>query len=392
MPVEKPVKTDRRRYLCEKWAIMLLAKLCRAAVKEDLKERRAEVSVEAAEAGFSIRNARRNFANFKTKVTALRRPDGTVTSSRRTMEKPLPPAPCHLPQDGYVVPSVLPSEIRHAISSVKKRTAPGPAWIRPEHPKNLLPTLINALALLSTRYLSGCKKKGDVRDIGNYRPICLLSVVYKLFTRVILNRISRMLDEGQLCEQAGFRKGFCAIDTITKFSEVSRELIELKKVFDSVETEALYSGFTTKISPFYNDVVVDVKRAVRQGDTISPKLFSATLENVMRELEWEDMGVRVDGQQLHHLRFADDIVLMTASISQAERMLADFDCVCGNVGLQLNLTKLMFMRNGQVCDAPFSLNGTNISECSSYRRKRAAWGAFKSVEEVMKLSKNRNVR
>ncbi|VDO70869.1 unnamed protein product [Heligmosomoides polygyrus] len=35
----------------------------------------------------SIRNARRNFANFKTKMTALRRPDGIVTSSRRAMKK-----------------------------------------------------------------------------------------------------------------------------------------------------------------------------------------------------------------------------------------------------------------------------------------------------------------
>ncbi|VDO85511.1 unnamed protein product [Heligmosomoides polygyrus] len=92
------------------------------------------------------------------------------------------------------------------------------------------------------------------------------------------------------------------------------------------------------------------------------KAGSATLKNVMRELEWEAMGVKVNGRQLHHLPFADDIVLVTPSISQAERMLADFDRVCGNVGLQLNLTKTMFMRNGQVSDAPFSLNGTNISE------------------------------
>ncbi|VDO68842.1 unnamed protein product [Heligmosomoides polygyrus] len=54
-----------------------LAKLCRAAIKEDHEERRAEVLAETAEAGLSIRNARR-FANFKTKMTALRRPDGTV--------------------------------------------------------------------------------------------------------------------------------------------------------------------------------------------------------------------------------------------------------------------------------------------------------------------------
>ncbi|WKX89605.1 hypothetical protein Q1695_008897 [Nippostrongylus brasiliensis] len=91
-------------------------------------------------------------------------------------------------------------------------------------------------------------------------------------------------------------------------------------------------------------------------------------------------------------------------------MLADFDHACGKIGLQLNLTKTMFMRNGYVSDAPFSLNGTKISECSSYvylgrevnmtndlspelgRRKRAAWSAFKSVEEVVRRTKNARLR
>ncbi|KAE9419284.1 hypothetical protein Angca_009560, partial [Angiostrongylus cantonensis] len=120
------------------------------------------------------------------------------------------------------------------------------------------------MALLFTHYLYECEvptqwktsktvllfKKGDLHDIGNYRPICLLSVVYKLFTRVILNRIDRTLDEGQPCEQAGFRKGFSAMDhihRITRLSEVSREykrplcltFIDLQKAFDSVEIEAI---------------------------------------------------------------------------------------------------------------------------------------------------------
>uniref|UniRef100_A0A0K0DG07 Transposase n=1 Tax=Angiostrongylus cantonensis TaxID=6313 RepID=A0A0K0DG07_ANGCA len=64
-----------------------LAKQCRQAIKEDLKERRAAVMVEAAEAGKSIRKARRSFANYKTKMIALRRPDGTITASRKAMEK-----------------------------------------------------------------------------------------------------------------------------------------------------------------------------------------------------------------------------------------------------------------------------------------------------------------
>ncbi|KAK6735445.1 hypothetical protein RB195_018576 [Necator americanus] len=205
--------------------------------------------------------------------------------------------------------------------------------------------------------------------------------------------------------------------------------IDLKKAFDSVETEAvvealdnqgvptqyikvlreLYSNFMTGISPFYKNVIIDVKRRVRQGDTISPKIFTATLENALRKLEWDDMGVKVDGRQLHHLRFADEIVLITPSISQEERMLTEFDETCGCNGLQLNLQKTMLMRNEWVC-APFTLNGTNISKCTSYvylgrelnmindlvpelgKRRRAAWGAYRSIEDVVKKTRNGRLR
>nr|CDJ89816.1 endonuclease-reverse transcriptase [Haemonchus contortus] len=124
---------------------------------------------EAAEAGKSIRKARRSFANYKTKMTSLRRPDGTVTASRRAMEKViydfysdlfdshvyLPTH--HLRQDEYIAPSVLPSEIRHAITSMKNCTAPGPDRIKPEHLKSIPPVIIKTLARLFTRYLSECK-------------------------------------------------------------------------------------------------------------------------------------------------------------------------------------------------------------------------------------------
>ncbi|KAE9416522.1 hypothetical protein Angca_002587, partial [Angiostrongylus cantonensis] len=111
---------------------------------------------------------------------------------------------------------------------------------------------------------------------------------------------------------------------------------------------------------------IHVKRGVKQGYTISPKLFTAILENVRRILEWDNMEVKIDGRQLHHLRFPDDVVLITPNISQAERMLADFDKACGKIGLRLNLPKTMFIRNGFVSHDPFTLNGTNISEGSSY--------------------------
>ncbi|VDM53970.1 unnamed protein product [Angiostrongylus costaricensis] len=110
------------------------AKQCRQAIKEDLRGRRAAVMGEAAEAGKNIHKGHRSFANWKTKMIALQRLDGTVPASIEAMEEiiheyysDLFDSDVHLPpyeikEDGYVVPPVLPSEIRHAISSVKNRT------------------------------------------------------------------------------------------------------------------------------------------------------------------------------------------------------------------------------------------------------------------------------
>ncbi|KAK6735176.1 hypothetical protein RB195_018390 [Necator americanus] len=131
-----------------------------------------------------------------------------------------------------------------------------------------------------------------------------------------------MMNEGQPCEKAGFRKGFSTFDhihTVSKLIEVSLEhgiplcltFIDSKKAFHTVEAEAvmgtldkkgiltpyikvlreLFSNFTTEISPFYKNIIIDVKKGIRQGDTISPKVFTARLENGVRKLEWDDMGV-----------------------------------------------------------------------------------------------------
>ncbi|VDL65575.1 unnamed protein product [Nippostrongylus brasiliensis] len=71
----------------------------------------------------------------------------------------------------------------------------------------------------------------------------------------------------------------------------------------------------------------------------------------MQTLQWDDIVVKINGLQLHHLRFADDIVLVTPSITQAERTLADLDRACRKIGLELNLPMTMFLGNGYVSDA-----------------------------------------
>ncbi|VDM57778.1 unnamed protein product [Angiostrongylus costaricensis] len=116
----------------------------------------------------------------------------------------------------------------------------------------------------------------------------------------------------------------------------------------------------------------------------------------MRTSEWDNMGVKIDGRLIHHLCFADDIVFITRNIIQAERMIADFDKARGKIGLRLNPAKTMFMSNGLVWHATFTLNGTNnmlndlAAELS--RRKRTDWRAFNSIEDVVKRAKNDRLR
>ena len=40
---------------------------------------------------------------------------------------------------------------------------------------------------------------------------------------------------------------------------------------------------------------IRIKRGVRQGDTISPKVFKATLESICIRLNRENKGVKIDG-------------------------------------------------------------------------------------------------
>ncbi|KAK6730530.1 hypothetical protein RB195_007159 [Necator americanus] len=93
---------------------------------------------------------------------------------------------------------------------------------------------------------------------------------------------------------------------------------------------------------------IDLKKPF---DSVETEVVMEALENQGIPTQY----VKVHGRELHHLRFADDIVLITLNISQVERMLTEFDETC--IGLQLNLQKTMFMCNGWVSDAPFTLAG-----------------------------------
>jgi len=92
-------------------------------------------------------------------------------------------------------------------------------------------------------------KKGDKERVEHHRPISLMSVLYKMFTKVILTRIERDLDFNKGREQAGYRRGFSTMDHIQTLNEVMGRtnkyelplclgFIDFEKAFDSVSLAA----------------------------------------------------------------------------------------------------------------------------------------------------------
>ena len=65
-----------------------------------------------------------------------------------------------------------------------------------------------------------------------------------------------------------------------------------------------------------------VKKDVRQGCILSPSLFSIYTENIMRQVEAEMSnnyaGIKINGEELWDLRYADDTALLADTTTGME--------------------------------------------------------------------------
>ncbi|GFO20141.1 endonuclease-reverse transcriptase [Plakobranchus ocellatus] len=127
---------------------------------------------------------------------------------------------------------------------------------------------------------------------------------------------------------------FTTNEVIEKSNEYNLPLcvgfIDYEKAFESVEHFAIFDAlrkininetYITILENIYRNasarVHIDnlesepfpILRGVRQGDPISPKLFTAAIEMIFRKADLEH-GLNVDGETLTNLRFADDVALV----------------------------------------------------------------------------------
>ena len=159
-------------------------------------------------------------------------------------------------------------------------------------------------------------KKGDPTLPGNYRPIAILPILYKLFSRMLCGRLRQAI-VGQLSvDQAAYRQGFSTEDHLLASSlllercsewnqTVWLALVDFEKAFDTVEhaplwqaletlgvqseyidvLKVLYCKQTCMVSAGVSSRLFDLKRGVKQGDPVSSFLFVAVMEVAFRRLK-----------------------------------------------------------------------------------------------------------
>ena len=191
--------------------------------------------------------------------------------------------------------------------------------------------------------------------------------------------------------QTGFRKNYGTWDnihTLRQLIEKTKEyriplflcMIDIQKAFDRVHHVAIweslrkigvhpqlihllrsiYENSTSSLQINEAKVPITIQRGVRQGDVLSPQLFSIVLDLAMKKLDWSSTGIRIDGTYLSHILYADDAVLVAPNKRTLRRMIKEFMAACSTVGLNINMAKCEYLHN-QNDDSPLKFNNVQLA-------------------------------
>ena len=154
-------------------------------------------------------------------------------------------------------------------------------------------------------------KMSGATFVKDFRPIALVKIMYKVYARMMHERLRQTLEAAQPPSQAGFRKGystdddlFAACQLMEKCAEWGLPLwivsLDLSKAFDRVRWPALWAALreqgvaeslVASLAALQKDQEgqvrgrggitsrsFSIKRGVIQGCPLSPGLFAAVLQ------------------------------------------------------------------------------------------------------------------
>ena len=245
----------------------------------------------------------------------------------------------------------------------------------------------------------------DSRDPHNYRGISMLSCLYKIYSSVINKRICNYADQNSLLKdvQNGFRSGrSCAEYIFTVNSIVENNIstgksvyacfIDLRKAFDLVNKNLLcYKILDVGINgPIYRDIkhmYTDTLSAVKlnnyvtewfqttsgvkQGDTLSPTMFSIYINGLLEEIKNSNIGIDVADKKISVLAYADDIVLFSNNENDVQTLLDTVHewCLRWRLSVNTNKTKVMHFRKSrkQMSDYVFKIGENALEFVTDYK-------------------------
>eukprot|EP00924_Labyrinthula_sp_SR-Ha-C_P010128 augustus_masked-scaffold_40-processed-gene-2.56-mRNA-1 protein AED:1.00 eAED:1.00 QI:0/0/0/0/1/1/2/0/1108 len=303
------------------------------------------------------------------------------------------PIPAPAPSNSINIHPPKAEEIRECIKTLKNNKAPGPDNIRNEVLKHVEIVQSHAVreiqsffmldAFKSKKMRKICrgkivylyKQKGSKNDPSNYRPISLLNTHFKLLTKIINNRIAPILNK--LPDyQAGFRNNRSTIQKIEALDTIIKETLKQKiylrilfidfaKAFDSISHKfmklaleehhvqknliKLITILYDKTKVFVSDSgekssLVNIKKGVLQGDSLSPSIFILCLDSIMKIIKNNTLqGTSLHNQTFRYFAFADDLVILTRNDEEIISFVTQLQNLQQLTGLEINVSKTKVM-------------------------------------------------
>jgi len=216
-------------------------------------------------------------------------------------------------------------------------------------------------------------KKGDRLDCMNYRPITLLNVAYKIFAIILNQRLADIVESKLGDYQSGFRSNRSTIDNIFMKRQIMEKcyeynvdiyniFIDYMHAFDSIKRNKILDSLTqnkipsklirlikltlentttkVKVNKAYT-MEFRVESGVKQGDPLSPTLFSLVIDTVLKKL---DLRGNISTRLRQLTAYAGDI-LVTARARQS--LIDTFQQLKNNskeVGLIINEKKTKYLK------------------------------------------------